>query len=408
VLGAPVRPADRAPLPEPPKRDLPPEPVTPPAHVTPAAAVEPPPAPQRRAKLGAPESAGDPVPARDVEPVRRTEYNPDEPDPVNELLTTRSSERTGGGRPGEKSYPRERSSGKFGDKIGEKFGNAMNGVFGAHDWFRSDHCFDGFISPVTNPFLFEDPRSLTEVRPIFMYQQIPGGQPDFKGGSVWYFGTQARLAVTERLSFTFNKLGAVATNPGSGSPLDNQFGFAELWLGPKYTFLRGEQTGSLLAGGLQFQIPVGSGSVYQNTGSLSLVPYLTYGQNFGRNFRLGSFNTILATGYAASVNNQRSDYYWLSAHLDFDWGNTHRFYPLAELNWFYYTTNGKTSPFTGEGRDLFNFGSNASGTGLVTAAFGARYKITESAQVGGAFELPIGGARDLFKYRFTVDFILKY
>ena len=36
-------------------------------------------------------------------------------------------------------------------------------------WFKSDHVFDGFISPVTNPFLFEDPRSLTEVRPIFMY-----------------------------------------------------------------------------------------------------------------------------------------------------------------------------------------------------------------------------------------------
>ena len=31
---------------------------------------------------------------------------------------------------------------------------------------QSDHGFDNFISPVTNPSLFEDPRALTEVRPI--------------------------------------------------------------------------------------------------------------------------------------------------------------------------------------------------------------------------------------------------
>ena len=41
---------------------------------------------------------------------------------------------------------------------------------------------------------------------------------------------------------------------------------------------------------VQFQIPVGSSGVYQNTGSLSLVPYLSFAQNFGRDWRLGSIN----------------------------------------------------------------------------------------------------------------------
>ena len=36
--------------------------------------------------------------------------------------------------------------------------------------FQSDHCFDYFASPVTNPFLFEDPRALTELKPLFIYQ----------------------------------------------------------------------------------------------------------------------------------------------------------------------------------------------------------------------------------------------
>ena len=108
---------------------------------------------------------------------------------------------------------RESSSGKFGDRLHGLFGNS-------DEWFKSDHVFDGFISPVTNPFLFEDPRSLTEVRPIFMYQQIPGGQPDLSGGNIWFFGTQARVAFTDRLSFVFHKLGGISVNPGSGSTFD--------------------------------------------------------------------------------------------------------------------------------------------------------------------------------------------
>ena len=164
--------------------------------------------------------------------------------------------------------------------------------------------FDGFISPVTNPFLFEDPRSLTEVRPIFMYQQIPGSQPDLNGGNIWFFGTQARVAFTDRLSFVINKLGGISVNPGSDSIIPNQSGFAEIWFGPKYTFIRDEQCGSLLAGGLQFQVPVGSQGTFQDTGSLSLMPYATYAKNFFPDWRIGSLNTMIGTGYSISVNNQ--------------------------------------------------------------------------------------------------------
>ena len=45
---------------------------------------------------------------------------------------------------------------------------------------------------------------------------------------------------------------------------------------------------------------------------------------------------------------------------------------------------------------------------MVTWAIGARYKISESAQIGAAFELPVAGPRDIFQYRFTLDFILRY
>lgn len=410
VLGAPVRPSDREPQPEPIA-----SPVLPPSRndVVPVAASSPVPNfGGRRAALGAPVSSGAPIPARSVE-IARTAYTAPvsgtaTDDPVNELLTSRSPRPTRNAKPddrGDTDPTADRSSNKFGDRISDAMGNALGSC---KEWFKSDHAFDGFISPVTNPFLFEDPRSLTEVRPIFMYQKIPGGQPDFKGGNIWYFGTQARLAVTDRLSFTLNKLGGVAIYPGSGSTYSDGTGFAELWLGPKYTFLRNEDTGSIMAGGLQFQIPIGSASVYQHTGSLSLVPYLSYGQNFGRDFKIGSFNTLIGTGYSFATDNVRSDYYYLSGHLDLDVMNKHRFYPLVEMNWLYYTKNGNGVPIGSEGRDMFNLGGQVKSTGMLTTAIGARFKISEAAQIGTAFEFPLAGPKDMFQYRVTLDFILRY
>jgi hypothetical protein len=348
----------------------------------------------RGAVLGLSTVGGIPPPSNTLDPG----VSPQSTDP-NDFLRMRSN-------PPSSSGPlSERSSDKFGGEFGEKLNEALGK---RNEWFKSDHAFDGFISPVTNPFLFEDPRSLTEVRPIFIFEKIPGSEPDFRGGNTMFFGTQLRLAVTDRLSFTINKLGGESLNPGSGSEFPGDTGFAELWLGPKYTFIRGENTGSLLAGGLQFQIPVGGKANFQDTGSLSVVPYVSYAQSFLRDLSIGSFNGMASAGYSFSVNNERSDYFYLSAHVDMDVLNLHHYYPLMEMNWFTYTTNGKSLPIGVEGQDLINFGGQARGQGLLTWAIGGRYKINENYQVGAAFEIPIAGPRDLFDYRFTLDFIFRY
>jgi hypothetical protein len=275
--------------------------------------------------------------------------------------------------------------------------------------FRSDHCFDNMISPVSNPFLFEDPRSLTEIRPIFMLQGTPGSNPIYRGGDVVFFGTQARLAVTERLSFTLNKLGLIWNEPHEHvDSFDDHVGFAELWLGPKFTFLRNEQCGRVAAAGLIFQIPTGSGKVFQDTGTLSLVPYVSFAQSFWQT-SCGTFNFLGTTGYAFSTDNERSDYYFLSLHLDYDVGNLHHIYPLMELNYFYYASGGNQLPINFEGRDLFNFGATGiSGRNNVDLALGARYKFSEAIQTGLAVEFPINGQHDLLDYRVTFDLIFRY
>ena len=289
----------------------------------------------------------------------------------------------------------------FGDKFMDALGSGKA-------WLCSDHEFDNFISPVTNPFLFEDPRSLTEIRPILIYQKIPSDQPLLQGGSAWFLGTQARLSFTDRLSVTMNKIGLQSFNPSGSSTLNSQYGLSEFWIGPKYTVIRDPESHTLLAAGALFQIPLGSDKVYQDTGNLSIVPYVSYAQSL-LGTKIGCLNFMANTGYAISTNSQRSDYFYASAHFDFDVANAHRFYPLLEFNYFVYTTDGQARPgFGAEGRDLANIGTNAKGSNLMTWAFGARWKVTESAQLGAAFELPMFGNRDLFQYRFTVDFIIRF
>jgi hypothetical protein len=274
--------------------------------------------------------------------------------------------------------------------------------------FESDHCFDNFISPVSNPFLFEDPRSLTEVRPIFLYQTLPGSGPFVNHGNTEFFGTQVRLAITQNWSVVINKLGGVSLNPGSDSLLPGATGFAEFWLGPKFTFIRNTETGTVAAGGLTFQIPTGPGKVAQDTGSLSLTPYLTAAQNFGCT-SYGSFNVMDTLGFTFRTDGERSNYFFNSIHLDFDVGNLHRVYPLLELNWFYYTQSGSARDFGFEGRDLFNFGSTrVSGQNNLTIAAGARYKFSECFQTGIALEFPLAGSRELLNFRLGIDFIFRY
>ena len=77
----------------------------------------------------------------------------------------------------EDDEPRARRSEQLGDRVDDILGGKRGGIFDRdRGLFKSDCAFDNFVSPVTNPFLFEDPRSLTELRTTFIYQRIPGGQ----------------------------------------------------------------------------------------------------------------------------------------------------------------------------------------------------------------------------------------
>lgn len=80
----------------------------------------------------------------------------------------------------------------------------------------SDHCYDCFISPISNPFFFEDPRTLTEARFIYAHHKLPG---TLGGGDLDVVALQLRAALTDRLSIVAAKDGFVFA--GSDAPLDD-------------------------------------------------------------------------------------------------------------------------------------------------------------------------------------------
>jgi hypothetical protein len=274
--------------------------------------------------------------------------------------------------------------------------------------FESDHGFDVFSSPVSNPFLFEDPRSLTELRPLFIHEGSSTKNAVFHGGDVDYFGLQARLALTERLSVVMSEFGVIWVEPHDTALYGAHDGISELRIGPQYTFYRCEQSGTIAAAGLLFDIPIGPSKVFQDTGSLSLQPYVSFGQNFLKS-SFGSFNFLTTIGYSAATDSKRSDYFYNSYHFDYDVANLHKIYPLIEFNYYHYTDAGTARPLGFEGQDLINFGSTGvSGRDYLSMAVGARYKFSERFQTGLAFEFPLTSPHDLLDYRLNMDVIFRW
>ena len=131
-------------------------------------------------------------------------------------------------------FPEDRPGSRLDDALG-RLGEPAKEAKGL---FCTDRAFDGFITPMTNPFLFESAQTSTEIRGLFIGQGIPKGAGPFEGGYTFFAGGQGRLAFGERFSVTVNKIGLQSFQPGTGSSVGGSTGLAELWLGPKFVVVR--------------------------------------------------------------------------------------------------------------------------------------------------------------------------
>ena len=260
----------------------------------------------------------------------------------------------------------------------------------------SDHGFANFISPMSNPIYFEDPRTLTEARIIFANHAVPSS---LGGGNVQLFAMQLRAALTENLSI-------IATKDGfffSENPLLSD-GFADVNAGLKYNLYKNYDTQTIVSSGFTFGIPLGSHQALQGKGNGELNFFVTGGQQIGENWHILS---AFGARIPADTNGYSQSTYW-SNHLDRKLGNT-GFYLFTEANWYHWLSSGNSFPAPVEGLDLFNLGSvNVAGNDIVTGAYGVKYKPHDHLEVGIAYEIPYTERKDIIQNRLTVDLILRY
>jgi hypothetical protein len=98
----------------------------------------------------------------------------------------------------------------------------------------TDDAFGDFISPVSNPVNFEDPRATTEIRPLYAYHNVSN---EFAtSGDAHVVAVQARLALTERLAIIATKNGYVwmRPDPKIAGVVEHDDGWANIAFGLKY------------------------------------------------------------------------------------------------------------------------------------------------------------------------------
>jgi len=295
-----------------------------------------------------------------------------------------------------------------------------------------DDPFLVFQSPITNPTNFEDPRVLSDVRPLYVTHSI---SDDFagnvlKGGKVNVVALQLRAAVTDRLALIATKDGYVFVRPNNPveGVVENSDGWANLAFGAKYNFWRDEELRALATGGLRYEAPSGNAQGLQgpvflanglgDRGNGLLNPFVS-GLWGTENLHLMGY-----TGFRFPLSDVDTMFFDFSLHLDYtlpeltfakpEW-KVGTISPTIELNWIQALRGGNRIPLSDEGFDFFNLGSSkAGGNGVVTMGFGARWRLVDDLQIfgrtsgvdiGAAYELPISTNSEVFGWRVTTDLI---
>lgn len=264
--------------------------------------------------------------------------------------------------------------------------------------FQSDWAFADFIEPVSNPILFEDPRSMTRLRFDFINQTIPEDSI-LGGGDLQVYAMQATVALTERLTFIANRDGYIELQADA---LPNTEGWGDLGTGFKYSLIRDPESQFLLTAGFLYEWTQGSEDVFQGNGDGVWNFFLTTGKEFGRNHFIGTI------GWELPNSRLESESLFYSLHLDHQL--TDELYLLAEFTGIQYLRSGNALPGVNvEGGDLINLGAgNVAGNHFASAAVGAVYKFSQNVSIGATYEVPVTGREDLMDDRVTANLSLFY
>lgn len=299
---------------------------------------------------------------------------------------------------------------------------------GCPTWFPDLRCDregrpQGWSAPMSMPYLFEDPFITTEVQAVAIGHDFPSSSV-FDGGHAAVLAVQARLAITDRLAF-------IATQDGytwlrADNPLVHDHDdFMDLMAGFKYALVRSEEHDFVLTPSLRFQIPVGSGRLFQGFGDGGFLLGTSLGWSPGDRFGidLDALHLIAGTGVFLPVDSDANSTY-VHWNLHVGYRVLPFFVPFVAFNGIGYVADGDggnridvrgvgqlpldtvqsvlgTGGF--EGFDVANLGSDGvAGNHVATFAVGARFPVARHWSLGAAWERSISDRRDIFDQRATL------
>lgn len=253
-----------------------------------------------------------------------------------------------------------------------------------------------------NPVFFEDPRILSEVRPIFMHQTI---HENFAtaGGDIQLYAAEIRWAVSDRLAIIATKDGYVDADLGA---LGDASGFADLAAGLKYAVIDDANQRLIVTPGFEVKLPTGDQEVFQGSGKGEWDFFVSAAKGFDQ------FNL---TGNAGGriPNDMSRNTAQRHCSLQVDKQVNPYFIPFVAANAFTMLNGTSQGGVPGllntEGFDLINFGSaNAAGRTQASLGLGFRSRIKENVIFGFGWEKAVGAPKSIIDHRFTVGFIFRF
>lgn len=259
--------------------------------------------------------------------------------------------------------------------------------------------FTHYVAPISNPIFSETPYITTEIRPIWIHQDISNHFVT-GGGNIDVIAAQIRVALTDRLGFIATKDGWADVD--FDSVLQDENGAVNLAFGMKYAVIAQPETNSLLTVALRYEAPSGhirsSGIRLQGQGDGLIDLLVTGARTFGSVGLQGNLGAQMALD-----NDTDASFLHYSIHADYDVAN--RFFPVLEMNGYTPINEGNRTSVGANGMDLVNLGSTDAKT-ILTVAPGFRVRIVDNVDFGTSFEIPMTKAEDLMNWRFTTDLVI--
>jgi hypothetical protein len=284
--------------------------------------------------------------------------------------------------------------------------------------------YEGFVMPMSSPYLFEDPFITTNISIHGIWHDFPESSV-FDGGDAWVMAVQARIAITDRLALIATKDGYVWLDSKNGI-LDDEEGFFDISAGLKYAIIDRPDDNFIVSGIARIDIPVGDDEVFSGNGDGVFIPSMSGA------WGLGNFHVIADLGGRIPFDRDKESTSFFY-HLHLDYAVLPFLVPFIELSGTHWTDSGDGSfgvdttlapPLnnvslstaqavvgTGafEGADIVNLGSaNVAGHDLVTLAMGVRLPVIDHVSLGVAYELPITHRQDIFNQRVSMNLTLEF